>query len=157
MTAMSPMLASFHQKDGASIAACISGRMKPMPRNAATSTTANSSRSSASRTILRRRTGRRSWLRRSTRKSVRIAIGPDDVGEALGAAVDIHLDERDRLTCRPRRLLDAVALKLHQPDRFGLWRLQFGQQLLECRTGDNSISVIGHPDASHPAVRLPPS
>ena len=92
-TAMSPMLVSFHQKEGASIAIGISGRMKPMPRNAATSTTARSSRSSASRTMLRRRTGRRSWLRRSTRNSVRIGGVPDDVGETLEAAVDIYLDE----------------------------------------------------------------
>jgi hypothetical protein len=70
----------------------ISGRMKPMPRKAATSTTARRNRSSASRAMLRRLTGRRSRLRRSIRDSVRIARGLDNVGETLDAAVDIHLD-----------------------------------------------------------------
>src|SRR5580704_9928498 len=106
----------------------MSGRMKPMPRNVATLMTPSSSRSNASRAMLRRRTGRRSWLSRSTRESVRITAGRDYGGEALEAAVDIHLDERDRLTRRSRSLHDAVAFELHQPDRFGLRWLQFSQQ-----------------------------
>ena len=66
---MSPILVSFHQKEGASIATGMSGRMKPMPRKAATSTAARSNSRSASRAMFRRRTGRRSLLRRSTSRS----------------------------------------------------------------------------------------
>ena len=77
----------------------------------------------------------------------RIAFAAKAMGlEALYASMDVHLDERDRLPRRTRRLFDTVTFKLHKADRLGLRRFQFSQNLLKRRAGDDAIPVVRCPN-----------
>lgn len=60
------------------------------------------------------------------------------------AAVDIYLDQRDRLSCCRSGLLDAQPVQLYQPDSVSLGRLQLVQETCERDPTQDLGSVIGY-------------
>jgi hypothetical protein len=130
-TAIRPMLASFHQKEGVCIAVGMSGRMKPILTNALSSIRPRMTRTTASRRKLRRLTGLRSLERRSISDSVRIVDLSEDGRQVLESAMNINFHERHRLSGSLRRLDDTVTLNLHEPYYIRLRRLETVEQLTQ--------------------------